>query len=150
MPIPNALHLSPELTITITPHQPAKKPGNGGITLQRDLESQGPTQSPSSRTRISRALSRLLIYNRPGNKELILPQRPLCFCDGERREILKSNDSPSNMAAFLNLLGKSKPAMLTSFYRREPNAAGGLLCGARMTCPTHLHEWRLFIHILIQ
>ena len=53
--------------------------------------------------------------------------------------------SPSNMAAFLNLLGKSKPAKLTSFYRRAPNAAGGLLCGARMTCPTHLQEWCLSV-----
>ena len=30
------------------------------------------------------------------------------------------------MAAFLNLHGKSKPAKLTSFYRRAPNTAGGL------------------------
>ena len=30
------------------------------------------------------------------------------------------------MAAFLNLHGKSKPAKITSFYRRAPNAAGGL------------------------
>ena len=51
------------------------------------------------------------------------------------------------MAAFLNLLGKSKPAMLTSFYRRAPNVAGGLFCGARMTCPTHLHEWSLYPYI---
>ena len=34
--------------------------------------------------------------------------------------------SPSNMAAFLNLHGKNNPAKLTSFYRRAPNAAGGL------------------------
>ena len=45
------------------------------------------------------------------------------------------------MTAFFNLLGKSKPAKLTSFRRRAPNAAGGLFCGARMTCPTHLHGW---------
>ena len=44
------------------------------------------------------------------------------------------------MAAFLNLLSRSKPAQLASFYRRAPNAAGGLFCGARMTCPTDLHE----------
>ena len=30
------------------------------------------------------------------------------------------------MAAFLNLLDKSKPVKLTSLYRRAPNAAGGL------------------------
>ena len=42
--IPSALPPSPEPTITdmSTPHQPAKKLGNDGITLQRDLESQGP------------------------------------------------------------------------------------------------------------
>ena len=49
------------------------------------------------------------------------------------------------MADFVNLLGKSKPAKLTSFYRRAPNAVGGLLCGARMTCPTYLHEWCLSV-----
>ena len=86
-PIPSALPLSPEPTITdmSTPHQPANKTGNGGITLQRDLESH--RQAPPSRTRIPRALSRLFPYNRPGNKELIPPQRPLCFCDGERRQM---------------------------------------------------------------
>ena len=26
----------------------------------------------------------------------------------------------------------------------------GCICGARMTCPTHLHEWYLFTHIFIQ
>ena len=49
------------------------------------------------------------------------------------------------MAAFLNLLGKSRPPKLTSFYWRAPNAAGGFFCGARMTCPTHLHEWCLSV-----
>ena len=49
------------------------------------------------------------------------------------------------MAAFFNLLGKSKPAILTSFYRRAPNTAGGLFCGVWMTCPTHLHERCPFI-----
>ena len=87
--MPSALPLSPEPMITdmSTPHQPAKKPGNGGITLQSDLESQGPTQSPPSRTRIPRVLSQLLTYNRPENKELIPPQQPLCFHNGERREM---------------------------------------------------------------
>ena len=88
-PIPSALPLSPDPTITdmSISHQPAKKPGNGGITLQRDLESQDPSQSPPSRTRIPRALSRLFPYNRPGNKELTPPQQSLCFRDGERREM---------------------------------------------------------------
>ena len=56
---------------TQQPPAPAKKKtGNGGITLQRDLESQGSTQSPPSTTRIPWALSPS--NNRPGNKELIL------------------------------------------------------------------------------
>ena len=73
-PIPSALPLSPEPTITdmSTPHQPAKKTGNGCITLQRDLESQGQTQSLPSRTRIPRALSQLLPYNQPGNNHFLL------------------------------------------------------------------------------
>ena len=55
-PLPSVLSPSPEPTITdmSTPHQPAKKTGNDGITLQRDLESQGLTQQPPSRTRIPR------------------------------------------------------------------------------------------------
>ena len=88
-PIPSALPLSLEPTITdmSIPHQSAKKTGNGGIMLQRDLESQDLTQSPPSRTRIPRALSWLLPYNQPRNKELIPPQWPLCFRDRERREM---------------------------------------------------------------
>ena len=88
-PLPNTLPVYPEPMITDMgrPHQSAKELGNGGITLQSDLASQGFTQSPPSRTRIPRALSRLLPYNRPGNKELIPPQQPQCFCNGERREM---------------------------------------------------------------
>ena len=35
----------------------------------------------------------------------------------------------------LNLHGKSKPAKLTSFYRRAPNAAGGLYLGCQDDMP---------------
>ena len=50
------------------------------------------------------------------------------------------------MAAFLNLLGKSKPAKLTSFYRRAPNAAWVVsICGTSMTYPSHLKEWCLSV-----
>ena len=88
-PIPSALPVSPEPTITDInrPHQSAKKTGNDGITLRSDLASQGLTQSLPSRTRIPRMLSQLLPYNWLHNKELILPQQPLCFCNGERREM---------------------------------------------------------------
>ena len=80
--------LSPELMITDIdrPHQSVEEPGNGGIMLQSDLASQGLTQSPPSRTTISRVPSRLLPYNPPGNKELIPPLRPVCFHNGEWKE----------------------------------------------------------------
>ena len=49
------------------------------------------------------------------------------------------------MAAFLNLLGKSKPAKLTWFYRRAPNAAGGLYLWCQDDLP-NTFVWVMSIH----
>ena len=49
------------------------------------------------------------------------------------------------MAAFLNLHGKSKPAKLTSFYRRTPNAAGGLYLRCQDDMP-NTFAWVICIH----
>ena len=49
------------------------------------------------------------------------------------------------MAAFLNLHGKSKPAKLTSFYRRAPNAAGRLYLRCQNDMP-NTFAWVMSIH----
>ena len=49
------------------------------------------------------------------------------------------------MAAFLNLHGKSKSAKLTSFYRRAPNAAGGLYLRCQDDKP-NTFAWVMSIH----
>ena len=49
------------------------------------------------------------------------------------------------MAAFLNLHGKSKPAKLTSFYWRAPNAAGGLYLRCQDDMP-NTFAWEMSIH----
>ena len=58
------------------------------------------------------------------------------------------NNSPANMAAFLNLLGKSKPARLTSFIGEHLMQQVGWSILLRWTCPTH--RWCLLTHIFIQ
>ena len=50
-----------------------------------------------------------------------------------------------NVAAFLNLLDKSKPAKLTSFYRRAPNAASGLYLCCQDDLP-NTFAWVMSIH----
>ena len=53
------------------------------------------------------------------------------------------------MVAFLSLLGKSKPAKLTSFIGEYLMHQVGWSILLGWTCPTHLHEWCLFTHITL-